>query len=68
MSSIVALDVGGTSIKSGVVALDCLTADGRALDAVTMAASTPTRSTESAEIVLAQLARCGRVGDGRRAG
>jgi glucokinase len=56
MSSIVALDVGGTAIKSGVVALGRVTAHARPLDAVAMGPSIPTRSTESADIVLGQLA------------
>ncbi len=59
MSNIVALDVGGTSIKSGVVSLDLISADAgdrRADDAVTLGPSIPTRSTESADVVLGQLA------------
>jgi glucokinase len=60
MSSIVSLDVGGTSIKSGVVSLASIgstAAPGTAADAVEMGPSLPARSTESAEVVLAQLVR-----------
>jgi glucokinase len=62
MSSIVALDVGGTSIKAGVVATGAVgtpglrsAGAGSASDAVTMGPPVPTRSTEAAEIVLDQL-------------
>jgi glucokinase len=58
MSNIVSLDVGGTSIKSGVVSLSSLgpaASAGTPADAVQMGPSLPTRSTESAEVVVAQL-------------
>jgi glucokinase len=57
MSSIVALDVGGTSIKSGVIELDrTARADDGATGLVTIAPTVPTCSTEAADVVLAQLA------------
>ncbi len=53
MGTIAVLDVGGTSIKTGVVDLDH---ESSGADSVTMGATIPTRATESAEAVLGQLA------------
>ncbi len=53
MGMVAVLDVGGTSIKSGVVDVDH---ESRGADAVTVGASIPTRSTEGADVVLGQLA------------
>ncbi len=52
-----ALDVGGTSIKSGVIELDRVARhDAGAHGSVTVGSVVPTRSTEPADVVLAQLA------------
>ena len=53
MAMIAALDVGGTSIKSGVVDADH---ESRGADAVALGATIPTRATEGADVVLGQLA------------
>jgi glucokinase len=53
MGMIAALDVGGTSIKSGVVDADH---ESRGADAVALGATIPTRATEGADVVLGQLA------------
>jgi glucokinase len=53
MAMVAVLDVGGTSIKSGVVDVD---RPSRGAGAVTIGASVPTRATEEADVVLGQLA------------
>lgn len=55
-TTILALDVGGTSIKSGVVELARVAPGAAAHDAVRLGVSTPTRSTEASDVVLDQLA------------
>lgn len=52
MGMVAVLDVGGTSIKSGIVDVD----HAQGADAVIVGASIPTCSTERAEVVLGQLA------------
>ena len=53
MATVAVLDVGGTSIKTGVVDVD---QQSRGAGAVTIGASVPTRATEEADVVLGQLA------------